>query len=79
MQSFIFNAAKRKPMTAEEWKQAQASFAEMPTNVGSGLDAVGRALFSRQRSPFPAAPGGGGLGQRLSGLFGLGAGKGGPY
>lgn len=51
--------------------------AQMPSNIGQGLSAVGQALFNRQKA-FPQAPGGNNLRTLLTGLFGLG-GKGGLY
>lgn len=72
MNSFIFDGSKpRRPMTPEEQSQAQMALAaNMPTDVGSGLSAIGQALLYRQNrdGSFPPAPGAG----PLSGLFNLG-------
>lgn len=72
MNSFIFDANKpRPPMTAEEQNQAQMALAtNMPTDIGSGLSAIGQALLYRHNrdGSFPPAPGA----SPLSGLFGLG-------
>lgn len=73
MSSFIFDGNKpRRPMTPEEQQQAQMALAlSMPTDMGSGISAIGQALMQRQNKNgnFPAAPGA----SPLSGLFGLGA------
>lgn len=72
MVSFIFDGNKpRRPMTPEEQSRAQMALAaNMPTDVGSGLSAIGQSLLYRQNrdGSFPPAPGAG----PLSGLFGLG-------
>lgn len=72
MVSFIFDGNKpRRPLTPEEQSEAQLALAaNMPTDIGSGLSAIGQALMYRQNSDgsFPPAPGA----SPLSGLFGLG-------
>ncbi|PLP58256.1 hypothetical protein CYK37_15185 [Mesorhizobium loti] len=72
MNSFIFDGNKpRRPMTAEEQSEAQTALAaNMPTDIGSGLSAIGQALLYRQNrdGSFPQAPGA----SPFSGLFGLG-------
>lgn len=73
MNSFIFDANKpRRPMTPEEQRRTKMALAaNMPTDVGSGLAAIGQALMYRQNrdGSFPPAPGA----NPLSGLFSLGA------
>lgn len=68
MNGFLFDGDRpRRPPTPEE--QARMALAtHMPTDIGSGLSAIGQALFYRQsrNGNFPPAPG------PLSGLFGLG-------
>lgn len=70
--SFIFDGNKpRPPMTVEEQRRTKMALAaNMPTDVGSGLSAIGQALMYRQNrdGSFPPAPGA----SPLSGLFGLG-------
>lgn len=81
MRSFLIHPDKdpKKPMSEREWRQAQASMTKMPTDVGSGLSAIGQALRYRSRkNPYPTAPGGNSIGKTLTGLFGLGQ-KGGIY
>lgn len=80
MKSFLIGGNRdRKPMTEDEWRRAQAAMTKMPTDIGSGLSAVGQALYNRSRkSPFPDAPGGNSIGKALSGLFSFGS-KGGLY
>ncbi|MCG7507225.1 hypothetical protein [Mesorhizobium retamae] len=72
MNSFIFDGNKpRRPMTAEEQRRTKMALAaNMPTDVGSGLTAIGQALMYRQNrdGSFPPAPGA----NPLSGLFSLG-------
>lgn len=81
MRSSMFSAKDQKPFSQDDWKRAQLSMTAMPTDFSSGLNAIGRALYNKQRqNPFPPAPGGGNkFGNVLSGLFGLGAKKGGLY
>lgn len=78
MSSYIFDGNKpRAPMTRDEQMRAQMAIAgQMPTDIGSGISAVGQALMYRmnKNGSFPKAPGGG---NPLLGLFGLGAGSGG--
>ncbi|TPM33737.1 hypothetical protein FJ955_03075 [Mesorhizobium sp. B2-2-2] len=80
MNSFIFDGNKpRAPMTREEQMRAQMAIAgQMPTDLGSGISAVGQALMYRKNKngSFPAAPGA----NPLSGLLAFGSrGSGGLY
>lgn len=72
MNGFIFDGNKPRPsMTAQEQQQAQIALAaNMPSDIGSGLSAIGQALIYRRNrdGSFPPAPGA----SPLSGLFNLG-------
>lgn len=80
MQSFNIPARETPEQAAERMRRQQVQLASnMPTDVGSGMQAVANALIARQQqqqAAFPTAPGGGAISplQGFKNIFGLGGG-----
>jgi|GEM_PF-6470598 len=80
MQSFNIPTRETPEQARERMRQRQVQLAgSMPTDMGSGMQAVASALMARQQqqqAAFPAAPGGGSISavQGFKNMFGLGGG-----
>ena len=80
MQSFNIPAGQTGVSPSDRMRQQQMHLmGNMPTNAGSGMQAVMQALMARQaqqQSAFPSVPGGGSISpfQGFKNMFGLGGG-----